>query len=321
MGKIGIVFPGQGSQYVGMGKDLYEQFEEVRRIFEEAGDILNIDMKELCFDDPRKVLDQTVNTQLAVFTVNVAAYRVFEQEIGVKPFVMAGHSLGEYSALHAADAVTFADALTLVRARGRYQQEAVPSGTGCMAAVMGVSKETIETICREIGATRESVVEVATYNAPSQFVISGNTEAVEEALRIAKDRGAKRAVKLPISVPCHSSLLDEAARRFEVDMNTVTVRDGSIRVISNCDPSRFFSRESTRSLLTKLVNSPVRWQETVEHMIAMGVDTIIETGPKRTLSGLIKRIDTTVKTLNIEDAESLDKARAGLNDNEAINVQ
>ena len=313
MSRIGVVFPGQGSQYVGMGRDLYEQFEEARRVFNDAQDILNINMKELCFDGPQEALDQTVNTQIAILTVNIAAYRVFEKELGMKPFVMAGHSLGEYSALHAAGAITLAEALTLVHARGKYQQQAIPSGAGCMAAVMGISQETLETICREISEATKSVVELATYNAPSQFVISGDTKAVEKAVRSAKDRGAKRAIKLPISVPCHSSLLDEAARRFEVDMKIVAVKDCSIGVISNYDPSLFFSRDNMGSLLTKLVNSPVRWQETVERMIALGVDTIIETGPKRTLSGLIKRINSAVKTVNIEDTESLNKARASLN--------
>lgn len=320
MSKLGIVFPGQGSQYVGMGKDLYEQFEDVRHVFEEAQDILKINMKELCFEGPQEALDQTVNTQISILTVDVAAYRVFKKELDIQPHVMAGHSLGEYSALHAAGALTFSDALTLVHARGRYQQEAVPSGTGCMAAIMGISKETIEIICSEISEATKRIVELATYNAPSQFVIAGNTEAVEDAVRVAKDRGAKRAVKLPISVPCHSSLLDEAARRFEDDIKKVTVRDCSVKVISNYDPSLFFSRESMKLLLTKLVNSPVRWQGTVEHMMVMGVDTIIEAGPKRTLSGLIKRINATVKTANIEDMESLNKARAILNGHKTINA-
>ena len=321
MNKLGIVFPGLGSQYVGMGRDLYEQFEEAKRVFEEAQDILKINMTELCFEGPQEALDQTVNTQISILTVDIAAYRVCEKELGVKPFVMAGHSLGEYGALHAAGAITFADALTLVQARGRYQQEAVPSGTGCMAAVMGVSQEIIETICKEISKTTKNVVELATYNAPSQFVIAGETKTVEEAVRAVKDKGAKRAVKLPISIPCHSSLLDEAARRFEEEFKTVMVRDCSIGVISNYDPSIFFSRENIKSLLTKLVNSPVRWQETVERMIAMGVDSIIETGPKRTLSGLIKRINASVKTANIEDTESLNKARINLNGHKSNNAQ
>jgi [acyl-carrier-protein] S-malonyltransferase len=322
MSKLGIVFPGQGSQYVGMGKDLHDLFAQARQVFEEAGDVLHIDMKDLCFSGPQAALDQTVNTQISILTVNVAAYRVCESELGVRPFVMAGHSLGEYSALHAARAITFHDALKLVHTRGRHQQEAVPAGAGSMAAIMGgISRDAIEAICREVTAATAGVVEPATYNAPSQFVISGATDAVEEAIRRAKSRGAKRAVKLPISVPCHSSLLDGAARRFGQDLRTVTMNDCAVQVISNYDPSLFFSRENAGSLLAKLVSSPVRWQETAERMFALGIDTVIETGPKRVLSGLMKRINASIRTANIEDGQSLNKTREILNGYKADHAQ
>jgi len=307
MSKTGIVFPGQGAQYVGMAKDFYREFEEARNTFAEAREILNFDIAELCFEGPQESLDQTVNTQTTVLTVNVAAYRIFEKETGIRPIVMAGHSLGEYSALYAAGAISFADALSLVHARGKYQQEAVPPGTGCMAAIMGVERELVESACRDINKTNGAVVELVTFNSPNQFVISGHTKAVEKAIIKARERGAKRAVKLPISIPCHCSLLDKAAEMFAENLNKTEVKDCNTKVIPNYDPDTFYSKENTRALLAKQLNSPVRWHETVEKMIEMGIDTIIETGPKRTLSGLIKRINKDVRTLNVEDMNSLKK--------------
>jgi [acyl-carrier-protein] S-malonyltransferase len=306
MAKLGIVFPGQGAQYVGMGEDFYREFEEVRTTFAEAGEILDHDVAELCFHGPKEVLDQTVNTQIAVLTIIVAAYRVFEKEIGIQPAVMAGHSLGEYGALNAAGAISFAEALSLVHARATYQKKAVPPGTGSMAAIMGLDETTLAQICSIVQTKTGKIIDIVNFNAPSQLVISGHTEAVTQAVTDANGKGA-RAIMLPISVPCHCKLLDEAAKKFEENLKGTTFNDFKVDVIPNYNPEMSYSKDNARNLLARQLNSPVRWQETIERMIAMGIDHILEIGPKRTLSGLIKRINGTVRTLNIEDMASLGK--------------
>ncbi|MEA2014552.1 MAG: ACP S-malonyltransferase [Thermodesulfobacteriota bacterium] len=312
MNDAGIVFPGQGSQYVGMGKDLYEGFQEARETFAEAAKALGIDIARLCFEGPRDVLDLTSNTQPAVLTVDVAIYRIFEKEIGIEPAIMAGHSLGEYAALCASGAIDFSDAVSLVHARGRYQQEAVPPGEGCMAAILGLDRELVEEICR-VTSGELGVVALVNINSPGQSVISGNTAAVEKAVDIAKERGVRMGVKLPISVPCHCSLLDKAAEKLEKDLDNIRIRDCRVKVIPNFDPENAHSTANTRKFLARQLNSPVRWQETVERMYNMGIRTIVEIGPKRTLSSLIKRIDRRIKTLNIEDMASLESAIAFFN--------
>ncbi len=312
MDKIGIVFPGQGSQYVGMGRDLYEGFHGVREVFDQAGDALNIDIARLCFEGPQDALDLTPNTQAAVLTVDIALYRVFESVAGIEPSVLAGHSLGEYAALCAAGAVDFSDAVRLVYARGQYQQEAVLPGEGCMAAIIGLHRRSVEEICQTADKDY-GVVEMANINSPGQLVISGTIAAVEQAMAKAKGKGARMVVKLPISVPCHCSLLDEAAERLEKYLDRVAIKDCSIKVIPNFDPETLHSRDTTKKLLAQQLNSPVRWQETIERMSEMGVQTIVEIGPKKTLSGLMKRIDRDIKALNIEDKASLE-ATAGFFD-------
>jgi len=314
MCRLGIVFPGQGSQYVGMGKDFYVEFKEARDTFAEAQDVLKFNIAELCFEGPKEDLDLTINTQTTVLTMTVAAYRILEKEADTKPAAMAGHSLGEYSALHAAGAISFADALSLVNIRGKYLEEAAPARSGCMAAIMGASKELVESTCRDINKTNGAVVELVNINSPNQFVIAGHTKAVETVIIKAKERGAKRAVKLPISVPCHCSLLDQVSKKFEEDLSRVEIKDCAVKVIPNYDPFILHSKETTRTLLAKQFNSLVRWQETIEKMIEMGIDIIIEIGPKRTLSGLIKRIDRNIRTLNVEDMVSLKKTINFIND-------
>jgi [acyl-carrier-protein] S-malonyltransferase len=313
MGKLGAVFPGQGSQYIGMGQDFFDQFEEGRDIFAEAAEVLKTDIKELCFTGPQEALDLTVNTQTCLLTVSVAAYRIFEAETGIKPSIMAGHSLGEYSALCAAGAFEFRDALRLVHARARYMQEAVPSGEGSMAAIIGIERESVETICSDISGNGR-IVELANMNTPNQFVISGHVKAVERAIEKAKDKGAKRAIGLPISVPCHCSLLRDAADKFEEILKEITIKEFSSEVIPNCDPSSLHSKEGTRELLKRQLYSPVKWQETVEKMVQREIDTVVEVGPKRVLSGLIKRIDRNIQTINVEDSDSLKKAAEFLKD-------
>jgi len=312
MYKLGVVFPGQGAQYVGMGKDFYDHSERARDIFTDAHNILDEDVAHLCFEGPQELLDQTVNTQTTILTADIAAYETFTAEAAIVPAVMAGHSLGEYAALYAAGALSFHDTLTLVRARAICMRDAVPDGAGCMAAVMGIRRETIEELCRAVTEDTSAVVGVANYNGPGQFVISGNTAAVDTVIAGAKEAGARRIMKLPISVPCHCSLLDDAAATFEQSLKLIENRECRVPVIPNYDPHTVYTGENLKSLLAKQLNSPVRWEETINTMAGMGIDTIVEIGPKRTLSGLIKRIHGGITLLNIENVQSLNKTMAKL---------
>lgn len=310
MDSVGVVFPGQGSQYVGMGRDIFLLFREGRETFEEASDALGFDMGVLCLEGPREKLDLTVHTQTTILTVGLAAYRVLKSRTGLVPAALAGHSLGEYGALCAAGAIDFSDALRLVQIRGTLQQEAVPPGTGAMAALMGVERETIERICSASSPGSEEIVELTSFNAPGQYVVSGHTGAVDRLIREARSKGGGMAVRLPISVPCHSSLLREAAERFRGVLSGVRIGDCSIPVIPNSDPRALHERDSARDLLVRQIHTPVRWQETVERMAAMGIGTVVETGPKKVLSGLIRRIDRNLRVANVEDQAGLEKTAA-----------
>ena len=312
MAKFAFVFPGQGAQYVGMGYDLYEEFEIVRETFDEAKKILGIDIAALCFQGPQEALDRTVNTQVAVLTLDVAIYRIFNQSVRVIPLVMAGHSLGEYAALYAAGAIALADLLPLVYARAQYHQKAAALGVGAMAAIIGLSSETVEDLCCQVRSKNE-VVGLAIHNAPNQVVISGHGSAVEKIMTESEKKGALKVVKLPISVPCHCNLLDQAAEWLRADLNGITFHEFQIPVIPNCDSGLFYNRENVRELLTRQITSPVQWQGTIEKMSEIGVDTMIEIGPKRTLSGLIKRIDRRMRLMNVGDRASLKKTAAFLN--------
>jgi [acyl-carrier-protein] S-malonyltransferase len=312
MGRFALVFPGQGSQHPGMGQDLYQGHQNVRDLFAEAGDVFATDMVSLCFTGPQELLDLTVNTQIAVLTVEIGAWRAFSERVAAKPFVMAGHSLGEYTALHAAGAVGLRDCLALVHRRAQFHQEAVPVGEGTMAAILGLPREEVESLCR-VSDGEGHAVDVSIENAPGQIVISGHTRAVSEVIAAAGTREGVRAVLLPISVPCHCRLLQRAAERFATSLGQVEFRDCSPPVIPNCDPFLLHSRERTRELLVRQITSPVRWRETIARMSEMGVDTIVEIGPKRILSGLIRRIDRRLRLLNIEDEASLEMTAAVLN--------
>jgi [acyl-carrier-protein] S-malonyltransferase len=313
MHRLGIVFPGQGAQYVGMGRDLHDGFEVVRSTFSEAGAMLGFDVASLCFEGPQEQLDLTANTQTTILTLNAAVYRVFKQETPLRPRVMAGHSLGEYSALCASGALSFPDALELVRTRSRHQQEVVPVGVGSMAAVIGLERAAVESLCREISG-KNGVVVPAIFNAPDQTVVSGLTAAVDSVMSRAKEEGAKRAIRLPLSVPFHCPLLVEAARRFREDLGRVEIRNGDIPVLTNVDPAVIHRPHNTKELLIAHISAPVRWQETIEQMILMGVDTIVEMGPRKILSGLTKRIDSRIRMLNVEDRDSLKKTLESLNE-------
>jgi [acyl-carrier-protein] S-malonyltransferase len=318
MHKVGLVFSGQGAQYVGMGRDLHSNFQTVKDFFVEAQEVLGFDIASLCFDGPQEELNLTENTQITILVANIAAYKVFKEEVGVKPIAMAGLSLGEYGALYVAEAIDLADVLELVYARGKYHKEALAKGTGCMAAIIGLNKGQVETICHDISED-DGLVSAAIFNTEQQIVISGHSAAVEKAMTRAKMDGAKRVTKLSVSVPCHCSLLNKAADMFEANLRQVELRDCEIPVIPNSNPEMFHSKDTTRELLRKQISSPVRWQETIEKMVEMGIDTIVEIGPKRVLSGLVRRINRNIKLLNVEDTASLEKTAHFFNSRQVVN--
>ena len=306
MGKIGLVFPGQGSQFVGMGRDLYEKHEVARNVFDLAREILGTDILSMCLDGPKELLDRTVNTQLAVLIFEIAALEAMRKLDVMEPAVAAGHSLGEYSAIYASGALGLEDALALVRARAKRHEEAVSPGTGAMAAVVGLTGALMEQLVRSCSAEGEPV-DLANLNAPNQIVVSGHVRAVERLMEQANERGARLVVRLPISAPCHSRLLTGASARFARDLGGVQFNAFRIPVIPNCFPDIFYSPENTRKLLSRQIVSPVRWQETIEKMALMGVDTIVEVGPKRVLSGLIQNIRKDFRLHWVGDAESLSR--------------
>jgi [acyl-carrier-protein] S-malonyltransferase len=302
MGRIACVFPGQGSQYSGMGRRMAEAYALARDVFERADAVLGFPLSRLCFEGDEEELKRTENTQPAILTTSVACYRVLEQA-GVRPDFVAGHSLGEYTALVAAGALAFEDAVVLVRRRGRYMQEAVPLGQGAMAAILGASAEVVEQICRE--AARGQVCAPANFNSPQQVVIAGHAEAVERAVALARERGARRAVLLPVSAPFHCVLMRPAEERLAEDLARVAFADPKIPLVNNVDAALVASAEAARDGLRRQVSRPVRWEESVRRLLAEGVRTFIEVGPGRVLSGLIRQMDRSVRTLAVEDPDSL----------------
>lgn len=302
MGKLAFLFPGQASQYPGMGQDLAGKFAVSRAVFEEADQALGVAISRMCFEGTEDELKLTENTQPAILTVSVAALRAL-QEKGITPDYVAGHSLGEYSANVAAGTLEFADAACLVRKRGKYMQEAVPAGEGAMAAILGLATAQMDGICKK--AAEGEIVSAANLNSPEQTVISGHAAAVKRAVELASQAGAKRAVILPVSAPFHSELMRPAQQRLEVDLRQTTFRDPRCPLVNNADADVISKGDEARDALIRQVCLPVRWEESVRVLLELGVTIFIKVGPGKVLTGLLRQIDRSVHCLNVEDEKSL----------------
>ncbi len=305
MSRIAFIYPGQGAQVCGMGQDFYEQTESGRKVFDLATELLGFSMPELCFTENDR-LDMTEYTQAAMVTAGIAMTKVLEEK-GVKPDVTAGLSLGEYCALYAAGVMSEADAIAAVRQRGILMQEAVPVGQGAMAAVLAMDAEAIEAVLQDIDG-----VQIANYNCPGQIVISGKKEAVELACEKLKEAGAKRTIMLNVSGPFHSRMLEEAGEKLGKVLEDVEIHSPVIPYVANVTAAYVTDEAEVKPLLKKQVSSSVRWEQSVRTMLADGVDTFIEIGPGKTLSGFMKKIDRTVRVMNIEKLEDVDKVLEGL---------
>ena len=303
--RVAVVFPGQGSQSAGMGRELAEAYPECLDVFEAADEALDESLSRLIFEGPDDALALTANTQPAILTVSVAAWRALERR-GVGPALVAGHSLGEYSALVAAGALEFADAVRLVRRRGTYMQEAVPVGEGAMAAIVGLDAEAVSAACAE--AAGGEVVSPANLNAPEQTVIAGHREAVARAVELCKKRGAKRALPLPVSAPFHCALMTPARERLRVDIAGATVRDAFCPVVTNVDATPEVKAARLADALVRQVTAPVRWVESVRRIRADGAGLLLEAGPGKVLSGLARRIDPDLTCLSVDSPAALDAA-------------
>jgi [acyl-carrier-protein] S-malonyltransferase len=302
MKSIAFIFPGQGSQYVGMGKELFENFNVAKKIFEEAEDALHFSISSLCFKGPEEALKLTENTQPAVLTMSIAALKVLQAEKGTAPQFTAGHSLGEYSALVASGALSLSEAVKIVHLRGKFMQEAVPVGEGAMAAVLGLEREQVEKLCEELSSGE--ILTPANFNSPGQIVIAGHSKAVERAIERVKQEG-KKAVLLPVSAPFHSPLMKPAGERLEKALEEISVSDLKIPVVTNVEAEINTAKERVKGLLVAQVSSPVRWEESMRKMIEKGIEQVLEIGPGKVLSGLMKRIDSRVESKNLEDLQTL----------------
>ncbi|EIS9209136.1 [acyl-carrier-protein] S-malonyltransferase [Clostridioides difficile] len=302
MGKVALVFPGQGAQYVGMAKDLYENNTVAKSVIDEASDALNMDLKTLMFNGNEEELSKTENTQPAMVTHSVAVLKAVQAQIDLKYNACLGLSLGEYSALVAADAIDFKDAVCLVKKRGKFMQETVPAGVGAMAAILGLDRNVLENVVKDI---QEGIVEVANYNSPGQIVISGENEKIEEAMVKCKEAGAKRAVKLNVSGPFHSSMLKEAGIKLASELEKVNITKPKVDVVANVNADYY--KNEGKDLLIKQVSSSVLWEDSIERLLNDGYDTFIEMGPGKTLKAFIKKIASNKKAnVNIYNIDGID---------------
>jgi [acyl-carrier-protein] S-malonyltransferase len=309
MGKTAFIFPGQGAQYIGMGKQIAEEYKSARIIFEQASEALGFDMEKLVFEGEEETLKITENTQPAIVTASVACLQPL-LERGIRPDYTAGLSLGEYSAHVASGTMNFKTAVSLVRKRGKYMQEAVPLGLGTMAAILGLSAEDVVECCKEASAV--GIVEPANFNCPGQISIAGEIKAVEKAMELCTAKGAKRAILLAVSAPFHCSMLKPAGEKLAAELQNVQLGKIQIPLVANTTAGIVKSAEEAKELLIRQVSSPVLWEDSVKRMLEDGVDTFVEIGPGKVLSGFVKKISKEARTFNIEDLDSLGKTLEGI---------
>ncbi|MBI1824005.1 MAG: ACP S-malonyltransferase [Nitrospirae bacterium] len=307
---IAYVFPGQGSQYVGMGKKIAETYPEAKAIFSRANEVLKWDLEGLCFNGPVERLNQTAFTQPAILATSIAVFQVLNKVYPVMPQWVGGHSLGEYSALITAGGISFEDGISLVARRGELMQRAVPEGAGAMAAILGLDRSKVEQLCNEFRSF--GIVTPANYNTPEQIVIAGEKKAVESVSQKAVDSGAKKVIPLAVSVPSHCPLMEPAARELEKEIEKISIHDLKIGLVNNVEAKELKKKEEIKASLVRQISSPLLWVDTILYLIKQGAETFVEVGPGRVLSGLIKRIDRRVEVLSVEDPETLDKTVSAL---------